>query len=652
MNFFAAQDRARHNTAWLVLLFVAALAGLIVALYAAAHFFLLSAAPSVDSVDFHLLGDVAVGVLAVVSIGTIYKTLVLAAGGGAGVAESLGGKPISPSTANPEERRLLNIVDEMAIASGCPPPQVYLIPDDNINAFAAGTKIGDAVIGMTRGAMRTLSREEMQGVVAHEFSHIMNGDMRLNLRLIGIIHGIMLLSYLGYFVLRSSWYASLGGGRNNAAAVLPLAGLALLVAGSAGAFCGGLIRAAVSRQREYLADAAAVQYTRNPRGIGGALQKIGLKYGLLKNPNAAECAHLFFAPGVSASFANMFASHPPIEKRIKRILPDWDGDSFAAAKPAPKSGSDSAAVSGFAANAAAAHSPPPAQQTDSYTKPAAAEAELPDLFAALFGEKEPARNIVERAGVCANQLTARKLLDALPPSLRQATADSYSARALVYALLLERGDDRIRRAQCDYLRANADNGVYDLTMLIAPDADLLPRPARLPILLRSLPALRMMSPAQYAMFKKNVGALISIDEKITVFEWSIEAALEHYLESHFGDANRAPAPAVRDALSRALSVAALAGHPDNAAEVFAAQTANINPRPFYIPDGFSPPEMTAALRRLDGLPPAQKRAFLCAAADIVAHDGAINADEGALLRAFAAVLDCPVPPLFANETAQ
>ena len=324
MNFFAAQDKARHNTALLVLLFAAAAAGLVALLYVAAHLFLVKEPLSWTTISGEWLINIMVGVGALISIGTIYKTLVLASGGGAAVAESMGGRLLS-SPATAAERQLHNIVGEMALAAGCPMPRVYIMPDDNINAFAAGTKIGNAVIGVTRGAMNAFSRDEMQGVIAHEFSHIMNGDMRLNLRLIGIIHGIMLLSYLGYFLLRSSLYSSFSSNRNAAAAAMPIAGLVLIVAGAAGAFFGGLIRAAVSRQREYLADAAAVQYTRNPQGIGGALQKIGVKYGLIKHPNAAECAHMFFANGIAAGFSNMLASHPPIEKRIARVLPDWDG---------------------------------------------------------------------------------------------------------------------------------------------------------------------------------------------------------------------------------------------------------------------------------------------------------------------------------------
>lgn len=652
MNFFEAQDKARHNTVLLVLLFVVALAGLVLLLYVAAHFFLREAPPSLDAPDYELLVNVAVGVAALVSLGTLYKILALAAGGGAAVAEGLGGRPIPPATRDPLERRLLNIVSEMALASGCPAPQAYVIPDDNINAFAAGTKISNAVIGVTRGALQTLSRDEMQGVIAHEFSHIMNGDMRLNLRLIGIIHGIMLLSYLGFFLLRGSLFSSMtrgsfGGGGNRsggAAAAIPLIGIALLAAGAVGAFCGGMIRAAVSRQREYLADAAAVQYTRNPEGIGGALQKIGVKYGLLKTPKAAECAHMFFAPGVSLNFSNMLASHPPIDKRIKRILPNWDGKTTdSAPTPAPAAAETAAAHSGFAAaqmHSANAEEAPPAAQ-------AAQAAQPPDLFAALFGKQETAKELTQRAGDTTNFAAAGKVLRALPPLLQEALSDSYSARALVYAMLLDDKDDSCRRKQCAHLHSFADNGVYELTMQLAPATATLPRAARLPLLLQCLPALRTMSPAQYTLFAGNVAALIAADEQIDLFEWSTDAALSHYLAEHFDAPPDDKLPSVRDATARALSLVARAGHGENAAEVFAAHTTKIRPRIVYMNDGFSPQPLAAALRRLDKLSASHKCRFLQTAADIAAHDGIINADESALLRAFAALLDCPLPPLFA-----
>ena len=305
----------------MVFLFILAVAGLIGGLYFAFHLYLHGDAPAgVETVDKELLINSVLGVLAVVSVGTIYKTYVLSVGGGVAVAESMGGRLVSPATGNSDERRLLNVVTEMALAAGTPVPPVFLMPEPGINAFAAGTTVSNAVIGVTQGALAAFDRDQMQGVIAHEFSHIINGDMRLNLRLMGVIHGIMLLGYIGYFLLRSSFYSRRSSSQQNP---LPLIGIALIIVGFIGTFFGNWIRAGVSRQREFLADASAVQFTRNPLGIGGALQKIGIEAGLLANPKAAECAHLFFANGIAQGFASPFASHPPIQERIKKILPQW-----------------------------------------------------------------------------------------------------------------------------------------------------------------------------------------------------------------------------------------------------------------------------------------------------------------------------------------
>ena len=665
MNFFEAQDKARRNTWLLVLLFTGALLGLCALLYFAAHWATLGAPPNPQTVNYGLLTDVAVGVLALVSVGTIYKILTLAAGGGAAVAQSMGGKLIPAATRNPGEKQLLNIVGEMAIAAGCPKPQVYLIPDENINAFAAGTKIGGAVIGVTRGALAHFSRAEMQGVIAHEFSHIMNGDMKLNLRLIGIIHGVMLLSYIGYFLLRSSFYTSFASSsRNNgAAAALPLAGLALLVAGSAGAFFGGLIRSAVSRQREFLADAAAVQYTRNPQGIGGALQKIGQKYGLLKNPKAAECAHMFFAQGAALNFSNMFASHPPVDIRIRRVLPNWDGKTLInktkITPPAPSSDSPAAgaaafgggglpggaAVSGFSGESIATAESIAAAAAERAA--AAAQPQPPDIFAALFGEKELAADIESRAGEVADFAAAEKILQNLPPPIAAALEDSYSARALAYAFLLDDKNDFYRQKQCEHLQAHADLGVYKLTLKIAPEILRLPLAARLPVLMQALPALREMSSAQYALFARNLAALIVADDKIDLFEWGAEAALRHYLDEHFGARQKEKLPAAKAAAEYALSVLAQAGHGKNARAVFSAAADGANLTYQELP--FTPDVLSRAMRRLDKLPPAQKCGFIKLAAQTAAHDGEINTGEGVLLRSYAALLDCPLPPAFAKS---
>ena len=640
MNFFEAQDKARRQTMLLVILFMLAVVALVPMLYIVAHIILLEAPLTLENLDYKLMTDVGIGVGALVTLGTLSKIIELSWGGGASVAQRMGGKLLTAARASAKEKQLLNIVGEMALAAGCPVPPVYLMPENNINAFAAGTKIGNAVIGVTQGALNSFSRDEMQGVIAHEFSHIMNGDMRMNLRLIGVIYGIMILSYLGYGLFRTTYYAF--ASRNQMLAALPIIGLALMVVGSTGAFFGGLIRAAVSRQREYLADASAVQYTRNPEGIGGALQKIGARYGLLRNPNAAEYAHLFFAQGATLNFANMFASHPPIRERITRVLPGWDG-KIATSVPQNVPQPSSEEVSSFAGGETTMLG------FDSEKGGSgAAEQSPPDLYSAIFGNSESASEVTSRAGTISDFAAAERALSALPQKLRNALTDPYSARALAYTMVLDERDMTCRRAQCGYLQSFADEGVYDLTMSLAPEMSRLPRAARLPLLMQAMPALRMLSEGQYELFTRNLGILIAADEKMDVLEWSMSAALSHYLEECFGKREKRQLPSVVEAASYALSVMARAGHGEDAAKAFKAGAPGME----FREEGFAPILLENAMRRLSGKSPETKRVFLESAAQIVAHNGKINPDEGVLLRAYAALLDCPLPPVLGRVNSE
>jgi Zn-dependent protease with chaperone function len=336
-DFFARQDAARRRTSRLVVLFALAVLAIVVSIHLLLGLALgyLAADPRSGAIDWRLLGDPGLlaislgGTLLVVGGGSFFKTMQLR-GGGRVVAEELGGRLLNPDTTVPEEQQLLNVVEEMAIASGTPVPPVYLLDrEEGINAFAAGFTAGDAVVGVTRGTAQRLTRDELQGVIAHEFSHIVNGDMRLNIRLIGLLHGILIVGILGYYLLRMAFYS--GGVRrrsskdNNPLPIVAL-GAGLMAVGFFGTLFGNMIKAAVSRQREFLADAAAVQFTRLPAGIAGALKKIGgLSAGSgLQHPNAPEASHLFFGRATSG-LSGLFSTHPPLGERIRRIEPGWDG---------------------------------------------------------------------------------------------------------------------------------------------------------------------------------------------------------------------------------------------------------------------------------------------------------------------------------------
>ena len=312
MDFFQAQENARKKTGRLVLLYIAAVAGIIAVIYAVLALGLgyvtdANNAPVRPHADDpaatlwqpELLLGTAAAVIAIIGLGSLFKTMTLRSGGGA-VALSLGGQLVAPNTTDPQRRRLLNIIEEMSIAAGIRMPAVYVLPEAGINAFAAGYSPDDAAVAVSQGALDTLTRDELQGVIAHEFSHILNGDMRLNIKLIGLLFGILMLTLVGRVILRVGFASGGGrsrGGKNSGGSALAFAilGLVMILVGYIGVFFGQLIQAAVSRQREYLADASAVQFTRNPDGIAGALKKIALAEtgSLITNPHATTTSHLF-----------------------------------------------------------------------------------------------------------------------------------------------------------------------------------------------------------------------------------------------------------------------------------------------------------------------------------------------------------------------
>jgi Zn-dependent protease with chaperone function len=346
MNFFEEQARSRQHTLWLVGIFVIAVLMLIgmtivfvIGLYLYADDILVTdfLVDPLAYVSPRLFYGVIISVVGVVAGGSIFKYLSLSSGG-KNVAIALGGRQLNRNSADTQEKVLLNVVDEMSIASGISTPTVYILDESGINAFAAGLTLDDAVIGVTRGCIEKLDREELQGVIAHEFSHIFNGDMRLNLQLTATLHGILLIGLIGRFILRSISRTSYSSRRSsnkkgNGGLYVLVLGFGLLAIGYAGTFFGSIIKANVSRKREYLADATAVQYTRYPRGISGALKKIAYYSSRLETPAAETYSHLYFAEGVGSFFSSLMATHPPLEERIKKIEPRWSGRFPDYAKP-------------------------------------------------------------------------------------------------------------------------------------------------------------------------------------------------------------------------------------------------------------------------------------------------------------------------------
>lgn len=633
MDFFRHQAEARRKSIQLVLYYLLAVGFLVASVYLLAAFLVrYFGASYVAHYSYRagwwdpvLFAWVAFAVVATVLVGSVYKTLQLRRGG-AVVARSLGAIQVGHATGDPLERRLLNVVEEMAIASGCRVPEVYVLPaEQGINAFAAGLGGNDSVIAVTRGALESLSRDELQGVVGHEFSHILHGDNRLNLKLIGILHGILLVGLVGKILL--------AGGRTQGAALrfsarsrgggLAVLGLALWLIGSLGLLFGRLIKAAVSRQREFLADASSVQYTRNPAGIAGALKKIGGigRGATLVAPRAEEASHLFFADILTSHMSSLLATHPPLAERIRRIEPRFDSRRLAAERPAvgPRLPEDAWASMRGAAGLA--------------------YRQVPDLVGTL----DPV-----------HLAQAERLLASLPARLRRAAETAFSACALIYGLLLDT-EPEVRAAQVDHLKRTADSRVLVELQGFMPDLKRLVPEQRLPLVDLALAALRALTPVQYQEFRRNVGVLIEADQRLSLFEYALKRLVFQQLDGLLLKAARPGVPGNRrlEAVAGAAGVIlaalarAAAREPETAREAYAAAQAEMGAvrlPPFAaLPERIDFGAVDRALDQLAALGPEGKQRLLTAAAASVAHDGKVTVEEGELLRVVAFALDLPLP---------
>ncbi|HVS15619.1 MAG TPA: M48 family metallopeptidase [Thermoanaerobaculia bacterium] len=636
MDFFDQQDRAHRKTRFLLLWFAAAVAGVIGAVYLAVLAVLGSQGRIETASRPELFLTVAVAVASVIGVASLYKILALREGGEA-VARMLGGRPVDPNTTSAAERRLLNVVEEMAIAAGVPVPTVFLLERERgINAFAAGFTSGDAVIGVTRGAVELLDRDELQGVIAHEFSHILNGDMRLNLRLMGLLHGILVISLIGYWILRGSSY---GDRRGRGGAALLLFGAALWAIGAIGVLFARLIKSGVSRQRELLADASAVQFTRNPPGLADALRKIGgLAAGSKVQASQAEQAsHMFFGDGLhKKAHGGWLSTHPPLEARIRALDPGWDGRYPKVEAPtapgAPAGPRTATPVATAAASALAA--PPPLPAPPPFDAAAATER----VGRILHGALEHAAGLVAT----------------LPEPLRRDVREPAEAEALIYALLLHTEPDR-RALQIAALEASAGERASALLASVARCARALRASSelhRLPLVDLALPALRRMSEDQYRAFMERVRALVTGDGSLRLFEFTLQRMLARHLEPHFERPEssrvqyyslRGVAPQCATLLS---ALAHLGGNRDPQA-AFAAGAARLDAK---LGIELLPAarcrlvDVDQALRALSQVAPRHKRSLVEAIAATIAWDRQVTVPEVELLRAICDTLDVPLPP--------
>ena len=640
MDFFASQDEARRKTGQLLFYFVLAVILIIVAIYAAITFIFIYQQSRPGPFDPgrlwnpDLFAAVVGATLLVVISGSFYKIAVLRSGG-ARVAEMLGGMLIPASSDTFLEKRLLNIVEEMAIASGVPVPPVYLMEKEKgINAFAAGFTPDDAVIGVTRGALETLNREELQGVVAHEFSHILNGDMWLDLKLVGFLHGILLIALIGRSILRGSSRSR--NNKNSGGAVV--FGLILLILGYIGVLFGKLIKSGVLRQREYLADASAVQFTRNPHGLAGALKKIGgLASGsLIEHSKAEEISHMFFSNGLKASWVGAFSTHPPLAERITRLDPAFDG-TFPAVVPKQ-------------AAAPGAHTieTEERQPLDKIPQGAAAVIALAVLAA------DP-KNITRDIGtpIRAHMEYARRLLQSLPPQIREAASDPFGACAVIYGLLLDK-DEEVRGRQVEQLKSSADQEILTATEKIIPLMLALEEDARLPLMDLAMPSLRSMSLEQFRKFEENTGRLVRIDGRTSLSEYILEHVVVRRLEKSFITAQRSVTvidsiQEVAEEISALLSLLANIGHDDDeAVRAFAGAAATFKQQVgsfhYLTKQECKEIKLDTVLNRLAQLNLKVKQSLITAFFQCLVHDQQITMKEAEFFRLLVYALDTPLPP--------
>ncbi len=659
MDFFAHQEQARRQSSLLLGLFAVAVLLIVVSVYLVILLIfqpppdLLPSVPAspdspvLTSLEKYWNGELfawAAGLtVLLVASGSLYKITSLSSGGGAAIAQSLGGVPVSPSTSRPKERQLLNIVEEMSLAAGISPPRLYLVDSPSVNAFAAGNSINSAVVGVTRGCVEKLSRQELQGVIAHEFSHIINGDMVTNLRLVGLLHGILLIAIVGRILLRTA--SRSGGSRESGKAKLLffLVGLGLVAIGSIGVFFGRMIKAAVSRQREFLADATAVQYTRDPEGIYGALEKIYSlpEGGRIDEPVAEEVAHLFFADAlhkssfsmlVASITAPLFSTHPPLPVRMKRILPGGRA-------------------------ASTTRSVPPSGRATRHPLPSFLSARLLDTLE--VGQ-------LDRAHLD----SAKQWVAALPPILEESLRTPAGSSAVLLALLTKHLTPP-EKISAHLRLGKIPSTIWQQATALEPSLATLPASAALPLIDLCLPALKELPVSDLKTVHQHLESLAEQPGGEGLLGYMVNAFVRARLADQlpaqrslgFSHGITAHLTSVRVI----LSTLARHGHPltDDLAQEAFAQAMRIFSAALELGDsGVSahklefPPRFFVLLDRLQCdhhrfdqslfslrlAPPVFKEALLASCAECVFKDGTITPAEHQLMRAISGVLDCPIPP--------
>ena len=643
MDFFEHQERARKRTGLLLFYFFLAVSLTVLAVNTAFYAITTWSLQPGITVDRWLAGPVwpwiSLTTLGIISAGSLIRYVQLRDGGHV-IADAVHARRVDPDTTDAQERMLLNIVEEMAIASGVPAPTTYVMDDEHgINAFVAGFQPTEAVLVVTKGALATFNRDEMQGVIGHEFSHILNGDMRMNVQLYAILAGILLIGRIGEFLLRSA-----GRGRssrdNKGAGLVLVVGLALMVVGYVGLFFGRLIKAAISGQRELLADASSVQFTRNPQGLGEALLKIrnATDGSLLANSHAEDMSHMCFALPVHMQFSALLATHPPLDERINTIDPSL------LARARARAHKDQLAAQQASSSPAAMQSPAIAGIAGAATAgnfTVSAPSSAAATMSASIGQPTPEHLAL-----------ATRLYAGIPEPIRDMLRTAAGARAVIYGITLAATDARHEADGIRLVAAGDSQSLANRLSAAMPELRRLGTRQRLPCHDLALPALRPMSDDQKKSFLAVLEQLVRVDQRMTLREYLTLSLMRKHLSAR--------ATAVRPVRHRSYGsvigpvnvVVSLLCHASGCrddectqlhARVMRGFAAGM---PALLPvAGLTATQLLEALEELAALSPLLKKPLLDACIDCISHDGRLQVAEVELLRAVGEALDCPVPPL-------
>jgi len=584
-----------------------------------------------------LLAFGSIACVLLITLASLFKTMRLRSGGGI-VARELGATLVESDPRDPLRRRLRNVVEEIALASGTPIPEIYIMEQEaGINAFAAGYTPADAAITVTRGTLEKLSREELQGVVAHEFSHILNGDMRINIRLMGALFGILLLALAGRRIIM---YTHFGRSREKGAIAIFLMAFGLMAVGYLGQFFGRWIKAAISRQREYLADASAVQFTRNPDGIGGALKKIAVvSGGSHLTADTEEVSHMLFGDGRSML---MFSTHPPLLDRIRRIEPRF--------QPAD--------LELLAASMARSELKPDQRQEVSADRSGANDAKAGAVVVTGLAGLEVG-GLINQIGQPGwdRVMLAAALVASIPDNVRQAAQSiEWAPEVLFYSLMDALTEIREQQLLLIAQRMGVDSESQVRSLLGSGDVPAAAQ--RLPLLELAFPALKRRPAEFVSRVLATVQELVQVDGRVDVFEYLLARLItQHLWESQ--NPHRAslsgslPLARCMPEVSRVLAILALHGHEGAAQAELAYRTGIMR---LAAEDIAVMPvtsdwvqSLDADLPRLDQLRSADKQQLVGALLSTTMYDGRLEPAELELLRVICGLIHVPLP-LLGNGT--